>query len=235
MDNYFSLKEYVSNSDLTALQFAIGERPEILGDKQAIYNFGSLIDAMITEPELVVPEHNAIVNADGELISFDPAIYSKAMRMREDAMENSGLSLLLKNMSFQEIVKKKKFLIDSPTGLFSLPVRIKMDGCNRPIRTGWDLKTTAAKNQAAFRESLSFFEYDRQCAWYMDIAGLDRFWFTGIGKEPLRTGKHPIFMHAVERGDEFHQSGVKKYQRLAEIYHMCILSLNTDLIYSNAA
>lgn len=230
VDEYYSLKQYVSNSDLTALQIALGERPDFPGKQQA-YDFGNLFDAIMTENEKIVTEYHAVVNSDGELVEFDEDTFRVAMNMKRDAMAHPSMALLMRNLRFQVVHKKTEFAIQHGPAAFKIPVRIKMDGENKQLSTGWDLKSTKAKTQKAFYESLFHFDYDRQCAWYMDIAGLDRFWFTGVGKDPLRTGRHPVFFHAVQRGDDFYKSGRAKYERLAHIYDFAILNLDIDLIY----
>lgn len=230
VDNYYSQHGYVSNSNLSQLQVILGERPEIGGDKQAAYDFGNLIDALITEPDLVDTVSKTVITADGTLAHFDDATFSRAMDMRRDALAHPTMSLLVKNLEFQVVVKLERFEIKTEYAHFGLPVKIKMDGLARRLQTGCDLKSTVATSQRAFYESLFFFEYDRQCAWYMDIAGLQRFWFVGVGKKKGKDGKHPIFFHPVERGDDFYNSGRAKYQRLAELYHQMIYSLDSRLI-----
>lgn len=232
-DNYYQLHQYVSNSTLSALQVAMGERPDIGGNKQAIYDFGNLVDALITEPALIDFDRRRVQVADGQWVQFDEATWTQAMEMRRAALEHPNMLLLVKNMIFQEVIIDGHFEIVTEEAHFHLPVRIKMDGRNKPLRTGMDLKTTIAASQKAFYDSLFFFEYDRQCAWYMDIAKLDRFWFAGVGKKKMKNGKHPVYFHAVERGDAFYQSGRAKYQRLAQLYHMLILGLNPALIIHN--
>lgn len=230
MDNYYSLRSYVSNSNLSELQMAMGERPPIGGDKQKAYDFGNLIDALITEPDLVDHANRRVMVADGTWAYFDEATFKRAMKMKEDALKHDTMALLVRNMQFQAVVKEPRFMIESEYAHFGLPARIKMDGVNWGLSTGFDLKSTIAKTMKQFRDSLDFFEYDRQCAWYMDVAKLKNFWFAGVGKEPLRTGKHPVMFYAVERGDDFYKSGKAKYQRLAEYYHLGIVGLNPLLM-----
>lgn len=231
MDNYYSDTAYVSNSELTAFQIAIGERPEIGGNKEFNYSFGSLVDALITEENLIAEEYNGVVNHDGEIIQFDEDVFNRAKKMRQDALEHPYMKLLKQNMQFQKVHRIKALEIDCEHGHVHLPFRTKMDGDNERLDTGWDLKTTAAKTQQQFINSLFLFEYDRQCAVYMDVAKRNRFVFTGVGKEPdRRTKKHPIFFYAVERDSDFYRGGRAKYQRLGCLYHLCVHSLNLEYI-----
>lgn len=50
-DEYYNRTE-VSNSDLTALRDIIHPRPQF-GDREAAFRFGTLVDAIITEPARV--------------------------------------------------------------------------------------------------------------------------------------------------------------------------------------
>ena len=50
-DSYYNRRE-VSNSDLTELKNLLHPRQQF-GDKEAAFRFGTLVDAIITEPERV--------------------------------------------------------------------------------------------------------------------------------------------------------------------------------------
>ncbi len=233
MEDYYSLRRYVSNSMLTELQIALGERM-IFGDAQTkvkAYSFGNLHDAIMTEPELIVESHRAVRTADGELVEFDQETYDRAHAMKRDAMEHQNMSLLLTTMKFQVVHKIEHFEVNSATARFTMPIRMKLDGEARSIKTGWDLKTTACTTEKAFIESIDVFDYDRQGAFYMDGADLDYFWFTGVGKQiDKKTRKHPVFFYVIKRGDATYLRGRAKYQRLAELYHLTVLGLNPALI-----
>lgn len=233
MENYYGLRSYVSNSMLTELQIALGERPAF-GDpssKERAYAFGNLYDALMTEPDLIVESHRAVRTSEGELIEFDQETYDRAQAMRRDAMEHHNMTLLLSTMKFQVVHKVEDFEIDSETARFTMPIRCKLDGEARRIKTGWDLKSTACPTEKAFIDSIDFFDYDRQGVLYMDVAGLDYFWFTGVGKQiDKKTRKHPVFFYVIQRGDATYLRGRAKYQRLAELYHLTVLGLNPALI-----
>jgi hypothetical protein len=55
-----------------------------------------------------------------------------------------------------------------------------------------------------------FCDYDRQRAWYMDIAGSDQDVLIWVSKVNYKVFKVPI-----RRGDELFNSGFKKYNELA--------------------
>ncbi len=55
-----------------------------------------------------------------------------------------------------------------------------------------DIKSTAAETQRQFEEAVRYFDYDRQRARYMDIAGSDRDVLIGISKKNFKVFKVPI-------------------------------------------
>jgi len=216
--NYYDIPDYASNSDLGELDRLLNGGHEFGGDKKTIFAFGNLVDALISEPELVNHENQTVKDAHGEVLTFTQVEWDKAQRMRKAALDHPFVKLLVGCMEFQVVAINPKFEIDCEYAKFTIPARGKADGIAKAIKTGMDLKTTACTNLKAFIDSLMLFDYDRQSAWYMDLFGLDRFIFVGIGKTQNRKGQHEIFIHAVERGDEMYKSGLAKYQKLAFMY-----------------
>lgn len=233
--NYYAQGEYISNSDLSALRDCLlrREKPKNL---KAIYDFGNLVDAMLTEPILIQKGKGklGLWLSDGTEAVFTEKQYQTAQRMVECAMRNQHVAILCKSMEFQAAEYKNDFLITSPAAEFTLPVRCKLDIRNKALRMGGDFKSTAAHNRKAFLQSLDYFDYDRQAAWYMDICGLDYFWWVGIRKTADRQGDHNVYTHVIERGDPLFVSGQRKYQHWAFMYHMLIYNLNPKLLILNA-
>lgn len=78
------------------------------------------------------------------------------------------------------------------------------------VNWGGDLKSTTATTQKQFEEAVRYFDYDRQRAWYMDIAGSNQDVLIGVSKENFRVFKVPI-----RRDDDLYKSGFQKYNELA--------------------
>lgn len=228
--NYYAQSEYISNSDLSALRdlFTLRVKPKNL---RAIYDFGNLVDAMLTEPMLIKKGKKlALWLSDGTEAVFTQKQYDTAQNMVRDAIANQHVSILIRSMEFQVVEYRNAFAIASDKAEFTLPVRCKLDIRNKSLRMGGDFKSTAAATNKAFLQSLDYFDYDRQAAWYMDICGLDYFWWVGIRKTPNKKGTHNVYPHVIERGAPLYESGRRKYQHWAFMYHMLIYNLNPKLI-----
>jgi hypothetical protein len=96
---------------------------------------------------------------------------------------------------------------------FSLDVRCKWDGWRQDLTYGFDIKSTAAETQSQFEAAAKFFDYPRQRAWYMDIAGSDYDVLIGISKK-----NYKIFKIFIKRGDPFYTEGFNDYINLAFRY-----------------
>jgi hypothetical protein len=221
--NYYDEIDYVSNSDLGELKKLLNCEVDRCTNLKEIFAFGNLVDALISEPELVNEEAQTVVDAHGEVLSFTQAQWDQAQRMKRAAHNHPFVKLLVDHMEFQAVAKVEKFEIDCEYAKFTIPARGKADGIARAIKTGMDLKTTACTTVKSFLDSIALFDYDRQAAWYMDLFKLDRFIFVGISKKQNRQGHHEILLHAVERNDEMYKSGLAKYQKLAFQYKTLIL------------
>lgn len=223
--SYYDITDYVSNSDLGELDRMLHGGGFFSGNIEQIFAFGNLVDALISEPELVNFEDKTVCDAHGVILHFTEAEWLKAQKMRHAALNHPFVKLLVEHMEFQVVAKVAEFEINCDYAHFFIPARGKADGIAAAIKTGMDLKTTACLHLASFIKSLMLFNYDRQAAWYMDLFKLDRFVFVGISKVANKKGVHEIFIHAVERGDEMYLSGLKKYQKLAYQYKTLILDL----------
>lgn len=205
MDPYYSRPE-ISNSDLTWLKKYW--MPEMMiHDIESAYKFGSLIDAMITE------EHRV----NYFKLTVDDVQYSKEDFDKSKAMKQSFLAdPLCKQMLSQsstQTVMSKIMQLEYDGIKFDLPVRCKWDLWMQLANWGGDIKSTAATTQKQFEEACRHFDYDRQRAWYMGIAGSNQDILIGISKENFKVFKLPI-----KRGDEFYKSGKAKYEELAFKY-----------------
>lgn len=214
---YFEAKEYVSNSDLTALAHRLNGRGT--RDLQKYYDFGTLVDAMITEAHKVNPELMRYEDGDN-VIQFNPEDWQLAEQMTKAANADPLLGSIIRATKTQREVYLKEFVLEQNSEIFHLPVRVKIDFEKQSLRIGADLKTTSCTSLRQFRGAIGNLEYDRQAAWYMDIAGLDRFIISGISKKKVgkATGLPEVYNIAIERGDELYNSGRKKYLNLAYMY-----------------
>lgn len=209
-ENYYSRSE-VSNSDLTELKNILHPRMQF-GDKEAAFRFGTLVDALITEPQKV----------DYYRLSVDDVVYSEdefrhgqelQKALRTEAKSDAFLAAVLSNADTQRCMVNKAQQFTYCEFPFTLDTRCKWDWWLASAKFGGDLKTTSASSQAEFEEAVDFFDWDRSRAWYMDIAGSDRDFIYAISKKNCR-----IFKKFITRGDEVYTRGRQKYEELAFQY-----------------
>lgn len=231
--SYFSLKQYISNSDFSAVKKALAME-RTWGDMQKAFDFGSLVDAMVTEPDLLDADNMVLKNHNG-ILTYEKDDWDKATLMKR-AIDDDEMARYVINMMDKQVVEKLDEFPFEYAGLeVWMPVRCKLDGIKKSIKTGMDLKSTACLNLKSFIKTIETWDYDRQAAFYMDVCCLDNFWFFGVSKKPNKRGKHEVFKLAVQRDDEIYLSGRAKYQKLGFFYNLLIYSLDFDLVTNYAA
>lgn len=219
-DNYYQRRE-VSNSDLTALKELMHPRPAF-GDREAAFRFGSLVDAIITEPDRVNYYEHTV---DGVPYADDEWRKAQEMKraLRAEARRDPFLAKVLECASTQQVSVRHGQQFEYGGFPFSLDTRCKWDWFLQPFGFGGDLKTTYAASQAEFDEAVDFFDWDRSRAWYMDIVGSDRDFIYGISKRNFC-----VMKKFINRGDEIYNRGREKYEELAFNWWCLDLSRNED-------
>lgn len=209
-DTYYNRSE-VSNSDLTELKNILHPRPQY-GDKEAAFRFGSLVDAIITEPARVDYYH---LTVDDELYTEDEFRHAQEMQkaLRMEARRDAFLSKVLECADTQRFMVNKAQPFTYCDFPFSLDTRCKWDWWLSMFGFGGDLKTTFATSQAQFDEAVDFFDWDRSRAWYMDIAHSDKDFIYAISKKNCK-----VFKKFINRGDDIYNRGREKYEELAFQY-----------------
>lgn len=209
-ENYYERSE-VSNSDLTELKNLL--HPHIqYGDKQAEFRFGSLVDAIITEPERVNYFQHTVDNVQYTEEEFEHA--KEMLRsIRHEARTDTFLKKVLEVADTQCCMINKQQQIEYGGFEFTLDTRCKWDWYLPRFGFGGDLKTTFASTQKEFDEAVDFFDWDRSRAWYMDIAHSDRDFIYAISKKNCC-----VFKKFINRDDATYQRGREKYEELAFQY-----------------
>lgn len=212
---YFSRGE-VSNSDLTALKERLHPRPTF-GDRESAFRFGSIVDAIITEPERVDFLNRTI---DGVPVDEDEFLHAREMQraLRAEARRDTFLAKVLELSDTQCVMINKAQQFTNGGFTFTLDTRCKWDWWLPSANFGGDLKTTFASTQKQFEEAIDFFDWDRSRAWYMDIAGSNRDFIYAISKKNCR-----VFKKFINRGDAIYQHGRDKYEDLAFKYWAFVL------------
>ena len=196
-DTYYNRSE-VSNSDLTELKNILHPRMQF-GDKEAAFRFGSLVDAIITEPARVDYYR---LTVDDEQYTEDEFRHAQEM-LKALRMEARRDEFLFKVLGYAET---QRFMVNTQQQFtycgfpFSLDTRCKWDWWLGLF--GGDLKTTFASTQQQFEEAIDFFDWDRSRAWYMDIAGSNRDFIYAISKKNCK-----VFKKFINRDDKVYNRG----------------------------
>lgn len=180
---------------------------QMIIDYEKAYKFGTLVDAILTEPHKV----NYFTFSVGE-VKYTEAEFAKAADMKRAFMADPLCASMLKQASTQSIMARRMDINYAGFNFF-LDVRCKWDIWMAHANWGGDIKSTAATTQKGFEEAVRYFDYDRQRAWYMDIAGSDRDILIGISKV-----NNKIFKVPIQRNDELFKSGEEKYKELSFKY-----------------
>ena len=204
-DTYY-LRSEVSNSDLTTLKELLHPRLQF-GNREEAFRFGSLVDAIITEPERV---NYYRFTVDDTQYTEDEFRHAQEMfkSLRTEARKDSFLDYVLRNAETQKFMVNKGQEFEYCGFPFHLDTRCKWDWWLGIF--GGDLKTTAATSQKEFEEMIDFFDWDRSRAWYMDIAHSDHDFIYAISKKNSK-----VFKKQINRGDAIYEAGREKYEELA--------------------
>ena len=154
-DIYY-LRSEVSNSDLTELKNILHPRMQF-GDKEAAFRFGSLVDAIITEPARVDYYR---LQVDDEQYTEDEFRHAQEMlkALRCEAKKDPFLFHVLGFAETQKFMVNKAQLLSYCGFDFHLDTRCKWDWWLGSF--GGDLKTTFASTQKQFEDALDFFDWE---------------------------------------------------------------------------
>ena len=207
MPDPYYLRPEVSNSDLSELQKYWLPESRII-DLEKAYAFGSLIDAMITEPTKL--DYFKLTCEGYQHTSED---FERAAEMKKAFYRDAFCANMVKQCIFQKVSAKPNFKINYDGFEFELPVRAKWDLFCENFDLGGDIKSTACTTQKQCEECVRYFEYDRSRAWYMDIENRSNDILIFISKV-----NYKIFKIPVKKGGEIYNTGKAKYQELAFRY-----------------
>ena len=196
----------VSNSDLTWLEkYWMPE--ELFIDLRKAYANGTLIDAMITEPQKV---NYFKLTVEGDDYQYSADEFEAAREMKKSFYRDPFCAAFVKQCKFQHISYDPSFKVKHDGFEFSLPAKCKWDLFRTDIDLSGDIKSTACTTQKQVEEAIRHFEYDRSRAWYMDLERRNNDILIFISKVNFRVFKVPI-----KRNDEIYKEGKQKYQELA--------------------
>lgn len=215
-DAYYRRTE-VSNSDLTALKQLLHPSAMAIDEaaRQKAFRFGTLFDALVTEPHRV---NHYRLTVDGEEYPEEYFLHAQEMlrSLRLEARADPFLSRVLSTADTQHSMARERQEFQYGGFRFALPTRCKWDWWFPAHGFGGDLKTTAASTQREFEECIDFFDWDRSRAWYMDIASSTRDFIYAVSKKNCR-----VFKAFITSDGETYRHGREKYEELA-FQHWCL-------------
>lgn len=201
--NYYDLPQ-VSNSDLTALARACNALPDNREELEDVFNFGSLVDAMLTESFRLSYGLRTLTDEYGRVTYYTQEVWDQASTMVRQARKDKVISMALKQMIGQYVFVRR--FVFTFGGLDEyLMMRCKFDQYHRALRMGMEYKTTSCRTKKQFREAVDHFHWDRAAHIYINLGRAESHWIKGISKE---TGE--IFTIAVNKGHEIYTNGGQK-------------------------
>jgi|SRR5690606_9820141 len=202
--NYFD-HPFVNNSALSAL------KKELSGDDSPpptdAYRFGSLFDAVCTEPHRVDPYQKVIL---GSGYSFSDEELEVANKMRSSLLKNTFCTQILRAGQAQ-VEKYIDCVHFQYKDQFHLPMKCKYDLWTEQIFA--DLKSTSATSQQQFEDSCTLFGYWRQMALYGRLGGIRKAVIIGVSKKNFK-----VFVVPMSYGDKWWSQGEKELTELAYKY-----------------
>ncbi len=201
--DYFDRPE-VSNSDLSALRDYLECKGGADSNREKAYWFGTIFDAIVTEPhkiDFIRKRYNGI--------DIEPKLFALATRMKQTLMADELGSYLVKNSGKQRVITDTVKL--EHNGIpFQLRMRCKLDFDLPQIRLASDLKSTAAGTQAEFDNAVNAFDYDRQAAVYMTLCKAEKFIIIAASKR-----NKSLFKVLIDKETPLYKSGMEKFTDLA--------------------
>lgn len=193
-DKYYSIPR-ASASILSCVEALLLNMPLMKGKPETL-EFGRQLHEAILEPG----KYAAGFNVYPERYKPNELLIKK---MSWSARQNILLNWMLRQPSCK--VEKEIFFVDDDTGI---ECKLKYDiGVNYALG---DIKSTAEKTLAGFKETIIKYKYNRQGAFYLDATGAERITFFGISK----VAPHETFTFTFTTNDPEIENGRQEYKRL---------------------
>jgi hypothetical protein len=203
-DPYYG-REEVSNSDLTWLKKYFMPKAQVI-DLETAFRFGTLIDCMITEKDRVNYFNLTCAGAQ-----YSKEEFEQAEEMKKSFYRDEFCRKLAAQACMQKVSIKPKHPVSWQGFDFCLDKRGKWDLFVEGVDMSGEIKSTACTSQKQFEESISYFDYHRQGAWYLDLEGRSNHMIIGISKKyPYKVFKVPF-----TRGSDLFNKGLSAYQELS--------------------
>lgn len=218
----------ISNSMLGEMKRLTLNEPDIMRFLKKYFNFGSLVDALITEPEKINTEKMVFDNTTrygSEILPIKPEDLELAYRMQQ-ALEQDEFGQYLTQYAKKLPFENDNFRVFSGDRVYSIDTSGELDLAAPAFKIAGDIKVTACRTQEEFVKKVIELNYPQQGSWYMDNKDIDQFVFCGLSKKSLnRKSKLPEVFHFIQdktapktQGYNNYQIGVDSYSYWTEQY-----------------
>jgi len=207
--------EPVRNSDLNRFRAEILQLPPVPAFVNRYLRFGTLVDALITEParfdwsKLMLSHTSRYDDMNYYFSEQDAAL---AQRMRDAYLQHPLISTIHAHGGKYDFTPQvirycyeNRFYLAKTGG--------EMDDYAGRLCIGVDIKCTAAKTLKEFMASFHKFNYGQQGSFYMDSMELHRYLFVGISRKAVdtSTGLPALFIVPLTRQSALYQEGKDSY------------------------
>lgn len=200
----------IRNSDLNKFRMKyLGKEFNIEFLKKYLH-FGSLVDALITEPEQVDFKNNSLMldtRYDCMRYYFKEDDLELANLMRESFFEHPFCAAIARHGE-KYIFTRKDFEFDGEL--------IWTEGETDMLFTDGDInldvKMTAAQTEKEFFKAVKEYYYDQQGSWYIDNVEVSRHVVAGISRKAVDDKGLPvIFLYPIVKGHRSYEDGYDRY------------------------
>lgn len=216
-DTYYERSE-ISNSDLTSLFYRLYPQLNWVSEeaKQQAFHLGTLVDALVTEPEKI---NFYKLTVDDEQYTKEEFAWGKKMlnALKRHAKKDKFLDYVLKNAETQRFFVNPNQEFQQGCFNFTLKTRCKFDWwLGDSVGFGGDLKTCAATTYDQFLKQVDFVNWDRSRVWYMMLTeSLNPSWGQQDFIYAVSKTNQKVFFLKIKKGDEIYERGKKKVLELA--------------------
>jgi hypothetical protein len=151
----------IANSDLSWME-KLDEGRSI--DCERAFKMGTLIDCMITETHKV---DFYKLRVDG--VQYVKEDFELAKKMKKSFDAHLVCMDMIQDCHFQHISYNPEFTVEHEGVKFKVPAKAKWDLKKKLFPFGGDIKSTTATTYDQCLAAVSYFNYDRSRAWYMDL------------------------------------------------------------------
>ncbi len=204
MQEYYQ-HPFTSNSDLTRLKQELSGQD--MYETADAFAMGSLVDAMLTQPERVDYYKRTVKEVDYDYTSEQ---MEQGIRMAASAKKDTIVQRLMPISDYQVPFYTKGMRFQHNNMDIWMDMKCLYDWLARPAAMGGDYKSTVCTNEKSFRNAIDRFDYDRARVLYMLQSGLSKDVIIGISKK----APYPVFKVFIQQGDETWQRGLSKLNEI---------------------